>query len=214
MDKRAAGEDAFKKAQRLWLASSILQQSLRAGSPSARSWEEQLKPLDREVSDVANAAGTDDAFILAVLSSIPKEALSRGVFPEEALKDRFVQVADSARKVAFIDEKGGSLLRYGFAYIMNMLVLRKHEIVPNEELKERPVDVESLSPFEVIDRARACMDKGDLLQAVQYLNLLNGAAGEVAKDWLKETILTLETKQAADAMLGYATALGTHGHPG
>ena len=114
----------------------------------------QLVIRSKVKDDGLSDAGSDDAFVLAVLSSIPKEALSRGVYPEEALKDRFVQVADSARRVAFIDEKGGSLLRYGFAYIMSMLVLRKHEIVPNEELKERPIDVESLSPFEVIDRAR------------------------------------------------------------
>lgn len=52
------------------------------------------------------------------------------------------------------------------------------------------------------------MDRGDFLQALKYLNLLEGASREVASDWMKETRLMLETQQAANTLMAHAAASG------
>lgn len=43
---------------------------------------------------------------------------------------------------------------------------------------------------------------------MKYLNLLRGEARIVASDWLKEAKLTLEARQAANALMAHAAATG------
>ena len=53
----------------------------------------------------------ENEFVSAVVSGIPETALTRGVYTEQGLRDRFGRVEAVARKVGFIGEEGGSLLR-------------------------------------------------------------------------------------------------------
>ena len=55
---------------------------------------------------------------------------------------------------------------------------------------------------------RFCIDKDDLTQAVKYMSLLRGEPRLVAADWVRETRLLLEARQAADALLAHAAATG------
>lgn len=50
------------------------------------------------------------------------------------------------------------------------------------------------------------MDLDDILQAVRYMNLLTGAPKAVAKEWIEEATILLETLQAADTLLAHACA--------
>lgn len=52
------------------------------------------------------------------------------------------------------------------------------------------------------------MDRGDLTQALRYMNLLNGAAKSIALDWMKEARIYLECEQAATALVTHASAKG------
>jgi len=52
---------------------------------------------------------------------------------------------------------------------------------------------------------RYCIDRDDILQALRYLNLLTGCSRVVAKEWMKEAIVFLETKQAIDLLMSYTT---------
>jgi len=52
---------------------------------------------------------------------------------------------------------------------------------------------------------RYCVDRDDILQALRYLNLLTGCSRVVAKEWINEAIVFLETKQAIDLLMSYAT---------
>lgn len=52
---------------------------------------------------------------------------------------------------------------------------------------------------------RYCVDRDDILQALRYLNLLTGCSRVVAKEWMKEATVFLETKQAIDLLMSYAT---------
>lgn len=52
---------------------------------------------------------------------------------------------------------------------------------------------------------RYCVDRDDILQALRYLNLLTGCSKVVAKEWVKEATIFLETKQAIELLMSYAT---------
>lgn len=51
------------------------------------------------------------------------------------------------------------------------------------------------------------MDNGDMGMAVQYMNQLKGDAALVARDWVEETRMLLETQLAASALMSYATSV-------
>lgn len=50
------------------------------------------------------------------------------------------------------------------------------------------------------------MDRGDFKMTLRYMNLLKGASRAVARDWMKETRILLETQQAVDTLIAYAGA--------
>lgn len=52
------------------------------------------------------------------------------------------------------------------------------------------------------------MDRSDFLQALKYLNLLQGAPRQIAGEWMKEARLMLETQQAANTLMAHAAASG------
>ena len=57
------------------------------------------------------------------------------------------------------------------------------------------------------------MERGDILRALQYMGLLRGEPRRVASDWMSEARLHLEAKQAAQALLAHATAVGLEALP-
>ena len=56
---------------------------------------------------------------------VPETAVSRGVWTEAALAERFTRVRSVARRVALIDECGGSLFRYLASYLMSVFTVRQ-----------------------------------------------------------------------------------------
>jgi hypothetical protein len=57
------------------------------------------------------SAGSENEFVSAVVGGIPTTALSRGVYTEQSLRERFTRVETVARRVGAIGDDGGSLLR-------------------------------------------------------------------------------------------------------
>lgn len=53
-------------------------------------------------------------------------------------------------------------------------------------------------------RFRYWLDRGDFQQTLRYMNLLKGAARVIANEWMNETRIHLETKQAANLLLAHA----------
>jgi MICOS complex subunit MIC60 len=74
----------------LWAACQTLWSSLREGLPG-KSWREDLRPLKNELKAVS-AAGEGDELVEILIATIPEVARERGVFPEEALRERFANV--------------------------------------------------------------------------------------------------------------------------
>ncbi|XP_068222602.1 MICOS complex subunit MIC60 isoform X2 [Palaemon carinicauda] len=206
MTARADVDKAAYAARELWLACESLRSALRLGAEQAKSWEEQLKPLSDHVQAIKTAGGESNPYITAVLNAIPDEALERGVFTEEAIKERFIKVERICKRVSMIGDNGGSLLRYLLSYMQSFLILNAFEYLPGAEVRDEEIAVDSLSTFEILARARYCLDKDDLPMSVRYMNLLRGEPRNVASGWLKEARLTLEARQAADALLAHAAA--------
>ena len=55
---------------------------------------------------------------------------------------------------------------------------------------------------------RFCLERGDILRAVQYMGLLKGEPRRVSSDWLTEARLHLEATQASEALLAHAAVVG------
>ena len=74
------------------------------------------------------AAGESNRFVGAVLDSLPEEVLERGVFTEDALRERFCKVERLCKRVSMIDEEGGSLFKYALSYLQSLLVSLRGEV--------------------------------------------------------------------------------------
>lgn len=208
LKSRAELDCSLRRAQHLRQACQALDHSIRLGNANAKNWEEQLKPLASEVTAISRTGEIEGKFVQAVLGAIPEEAIHRGVFTEDALKDRFFKVDRVCRQVAMIDERGGNLLKFALSYLQSLFVFPNTNL-PAVELSDEPFDVSKLNTFDILDRAKWYIDRNNFEQALRYMNLLSGAPRNVAGDWLKETRMLLEVQQVTRVLLARAGATET-----
>ena len=202
---RVEMEKQGRKAQELWLACQTLYNIILYGKQNAEAetYEENQKPLADEVVAI-KAAGNNHPFVNTIIDSMPKEALSTGVYTEEAMCERFSKVRRVCRRVAMIDETGSTLFRYFLSYLQSFLVFSKSQPLAADQ----EVNPEELDSFTILDNAAFYVERGDYVQALRYMNQLQGEARRVAADWIADMRCLLETKQAADALLAHASAAG------
>ncbi|CAH1114046.1 unnamed protein product [Psylliodes chrysocephalus] len=200
-------EEAAKQGQVLWSACQSLLGALTIGCPGL-TWKDQIRPLDPEIRAVEKAAVEKDDLVSAVVNGIPKEARDRGVYPEDALRERFLKVEKVARTVALIPAEGASLPIHLLSFLQSLLLIRAASPIPQAELNDEKVDVSKLNTIEILQRARYWLDRGDFAQSLKYMNLLTGAPRCVAREWMNETRIYLETRQAANTLMAYATSSG------
>jgi mitofilin len=206
LKERAAAEKSAHQAQSLWAACQNLWASVRNGQPG-KSWREELRPLSNEIKAVEIVTEGDE-LVAIVLNSLPDEAKTRGVFPEEALRERFVNVEQAARRVALVPAEGARLPIYLLSFIQAALIAKPSNPISEEELADNEIDFAKLDTYDILNRARYFLDRGDLVQTLKYMNLLQGASRKVASDWLDEARLLLETQQAVNVLMAHATANG------
>lgn len=204
-------DEAAKKAQKLWLACQALKQSVKCSRPDEEGFG-QPKPLDNEITAIEEAAEKDKPFVAAVLASIPEDAIRRGVYTEESLKERFHKVNKVCRRVALIDENGGSLYKHLVSYLQSLLVIESAKLPAGEMNKENEVDPSKWDTFDILTRIRHSLDHEDLEQALRYANQLKGEPRNVARDWINELRLLLETRQAAEALIAHAAAVSVQAY--
>ncbi|XP_064630691.1 MICOS complex subunit Mic60-like isoform X2 [Lineus longissimus] len=203
VEGRAEQEKIGRKAQELWLACQTLQKAIAQGKGDGSFGEEKLKPLANEFMAIREA-GNGHPFVNQVIQAVPEEAIQRGVWTEDELQKRFTKVKKICRRVSMIDETGGSLLKYFVSYLQSLFIVEYAAVVnASEELK-----VEDLDTFKILASADQCLQDGDLITAVRFMNQLQGEPRRVASGWLKEALLLLETQQAAQCLLGHASARG------
>lgn len=191
-----------RDAQELWLACVALNGAIRLGNESGKTWEDQLKPLDKEI-DAVFFASKNNPFVCLVLDSIPEKAVTRGVYTEENLKERFEKVSKMARRVAMIDDTGGSLLKFFWSFLQSEFIVRV-----NPSAGSDTVNVDELDAFQICDHAQMWMEKNDIEQALKFMNLLTGESRRVAADWIEEARLLLETRQATYSLMAFASSTG------
>lgn len=203
LKEKAVAEKQAKRSQLLWSACQSMILSIQSAD-NEKSWEEQLKPLENEIKTIYKAAAEQDPMVGVVLAAIPEEAKSRGVFSELALRERFLNVEKVAFRLANLPNGYVSIPRMFLSYLQSFLLVNLSKSIPPEELANEPVDISTLTNYDVLFRARYWLDRGDFLQALRYMNLLQGAARAIADEWINETRILLETKQAAEVLLSHA----------
>lgn len=203
---RADAEKSAHQAQALWGACQSLWSSIRSGQPG-KSWREQLRPLKDEISAVARAAEGDE-LVGVVLKALPEAAKNRGVYPEDALRERFIKVEQVSRRLALVPAEGARLPMYFLSFLQSSLIAKPDVPISKDELENKPFDFSKLDTYDILNRARYWLDRGDLVKTVQYMNLLQGASRKAAMDWLNEARLLLETQQAASTLMAHAASSG------
>jgi len=206
LQARAEAERSAHQAQALWAACQALWASVRTGEPGV-NWRNKLRPLKNEIFAISKVAEGDE-LVAVVLKNMPNEAQNRGVYPEDALRERFLNVERIARKVALVPEEGASIPMYLLSYLQSIFIMKPNEPISKDELQDKPFDFSKLDTYDILNRARYFIDHGDLMQALKYMNLLQGAPRKIASDWLKEARLLLETQQAANTLMAHAAASG------
>lgn len=208
MKCRASADRRMRASQALWSACQALESALRSPYACAAPATDTIKPLENEISAILKSAAKDDELVDVVVGSIPKEARTRGVYSESVLKERFLTVERVAKRVALLPDGGASLPVMLLSYIQSFFIISPANPIPPYELANEPVEVGKFNTFEILQRARYWVDRGDLAQAVRYMNLLQGAAHVVSKDWCNEARIYLETLQAATVLMAHASAAG------
>lgn len=127
--------------------------AIRAGCPGV-PWKDQLRPLDAEISAVRKAASPKDELVNAVIVAIPSEARDRGVFPEDALRERFLKVEQVARNMALVPENGAALPVHVLSYIQALFLFKSASPIPQAELVDEQVDFSHLNTNDILQRAR------------------------------------------------------------
>ncbi|XP_076395389.1 inner membrane mitochondrial protein mitofilin isoform X1 [Megachile rotundata] len=204
---RLEEEKAASNAQILWSACQALARAIK-NAPVGANVEEVIRPLEPEIKAVTKAAPKEDPLVLAAIGGIPEEAAKRGVFPEDILRARFLKVEEVARRLALVPEEGAALPIYFLSYLQSFLMIKNASPIPQSEIEDNPIDVDSLNTYDILHRARYWLDRGNFKMTLRYMNLLKGAPKSVAKDWMNETRILLETQQAVDTLLAYAGAIG------
>jgi len=199
VEGRADIEKQNRQSQKLWAACQCLTTAIDKSA-------DQPRPLLAQLTAIHEAAA-GDPLVSQVLKSLPEEAVTRGVINEENVRRRFYKVRRWCRRVAMIGENGASPWTHLLSYFQSFFIFDSFDPRKEGEL----VDVENANTFDLLARADYYLRHGDLELATRLVNQLRGEPRNVARDWLLEARLLLETRQTANLLTAYAAVLGTAG---
>ncbi|KAF5398923.1 MICOS complex subunit MIC60 [Paragonimus heterotremus] len=129
VDGRAELDRVAKETQALWIACEALASCLLSTTPTVM---EQLGkpaanttgPLKDFLEAIKDATSTDNhPLVLTILDCLPPEVSQNGIWIERGLKERFEKVYKVCRRVALVDEVGGSLYTYALSWLQSVLML-------------------------------------------------------------------------------------------
>jgi len=186
----------------LWTACQSLFSAITTDHNASKH---ELKPLQELVLNIKKA-GENHKIIKEVLDTIPERVLTRGVYTEETLKDRFFSVEDKAFHIALVPDTNVKLFDLVTSYIFTIFTFKSEVPISEDELNNVPININELNNIDILQRARYWVDRDNYYQALRYMNLLKGGAKVIADDWMCETREYLATQQAAHTLLAYASA--------
>lgn len=111
--------------------------------------------------------------------------------------------------MALVPAEGASLPVYLLSFIQSALIATPSEPISKDELEDQEFDFSKLDTYDILNRARYWLDRGNLVQTLKYMNLLQGASRKVSNEWLSEARLLLETQQACNVLIAHASANGS-----
>ncbi|XP_050430885.1 MICOS complex subunit Mic60-like [Adelges cooleyi] len=201
---RAASEQEVAKYLELWTVCQSLNSAFNMYEPAMAN-EKHLKPLKHPVEAVRKAS-KGMPVISDILDTIPVRVIDRGAFPKEVLVSRFHTVAQKAHNMGLVNTAEPGLLDVALSHLLSFFVHKEPKAIPKAEIQDAPVDVSKMNTFDILQRARYWMRKNDFLNALKYMNLLDGGARIIADEWIEEMTNYLEAKQAVDVLSAYAFA--------
>jgi mitofilin len=200
IDTVAEAHDSSRRQKSVKAASDVLVTALvninKDSDPLAKH------SITQEISNLSEVA-KDDPFIQTIISSLPQEALSKGISSEIGLKKRFERVKKICSRVALVPEEGGGLGMYLLSYLQSLLTI---DMFHPKMIDLSRHDPQESSTFQLLYQAKVHLDSNDVETAVRLVNQLRGESRRVASDWLTEAVLYLEIKQAVMAITEYLAA--------
>ncbi|XP_045506368.1 MICOS complex subunit Mic60-like [Colias croceus] len=194
-------ERETKRSQELWVAGAALLKATKKGEPRVR--------VDKELRAIQKASGDGDKLVETVLKAIPESVRKDGIVPESVLRERYHRMESVALKVALVEHDGAPLPVYFLSWIQSALLFMKMSGIPQAEIDNPPKEpFKDLDTFDLLQRARFWMERGNLAAAIRYVSSLEGASRAAAASWTEDARSHLETRQAAEAVLAHAAALG------
>jgi len=186
-----------RKTQQLWAAVHALSESLNDIVENGRS-----KKLSIELSNILGC-DENDPILAQIISSFPDRASKSGVIPETVLFQDFKEKKRLCQRVAYVDDTNKSLMVYAFSYIKSWFVISSFY----RQQPDQGVDIESLGPFEILEKAEYFIEQGDLEQAAKFMSQLKGVGRKLCAGWLDEVRLLLETKLLTNFLKAYAGSI-------
>ncbi|XP_038219770.1 MICOS complex subunit Mic60-like [Zerene cesonia] len=194
-------ERETKRSQELWVAGASLLRATKKGEDRVR--------VDKELKAIEKASGEGDKLVETVLKAIPESVRKNGIVPESVLRERYHRMESVALKVALVEHDGAPLPVYFLSWIQSALLFMKMSGIPQAEIDNPPKEpFKGLDTFDLLQRARFWMERGNLAAAIRYVSSLEGASRAAAASWTEDARSHLETRQAAEAVLAHAAALG------
>ncbi|XP_041985457.1 MICOS complex subunit Mic60 [Aricia agestis] len=199
LKERSLAEAAARRCVSLWSAAEALLAATRDAA-DVTPVAEQLKALEK--------AAKDDQLVATVVKGIPREVVESGIYTEKALKEKFDVLERTATKVALVGRDGASLPVYFLSWLQSKLLFLKFSEIPKDELDNQATDFSQLDTYDILQRARYHMDRGNLPACLRYVNLLSGAPRAAAEGWAAAARAHLEVAQAARAVMAHASVSG------
>ncbi|XP_063834381.1 MICOS complex subunit Mic60-like [Ostrinia nubilalis] len=201
LNARLKAERETRRSQQLWEAGASLLAATKKGDKVIR--------VDKELKAIENASGDDDKLVKTVLKAIPESVRTNGIVPESVLRERYHRMEKAALRVALVEQDGGPLPIYFLSWLQSMMLFMKLSCIPQAEQDKLPQEpFQGLDTFDLLRRARFWIERGNLAAALRYVSSLEGASRLAASTWFDAARSHLETRQAAEAVLAHAAALG------
>ncbi|XP_059050644.1 MICOS complex subunit Mic60-like [Achroia grisella] len=201
LNERLKAERETRRSQELWAAGASLLAATKKGDPIVK--------VNKELQAIEKASGDDDKLVMTVLKAIPDSVREKGIVPESVLRERYHVMEKTALKVALVEQDGGPLPIFFLSWLQSILLFMKVSGIPQGEI-DKPLQepFNNLDTFDLLQRARFWIERGNLAAALRYVDSLKGASRAAASSWHDAAKSHLETRQAAEAVLAHAAALG------
>lgn len=113
-----------------------------------------------------------DELVAVVLSGVPAEARERGVFPEDALRERFIKVEKLARRLAIVPAEGARIPIYLLSFLQSVFILTPDNPISKEELNNEPIDFSTLDTYDILNRAKYAINLSDHFHFISRVVLI------------------------------------------